>query len=231
MLHHRPTRMRRAAWRQTRNQYPPGRTSTCNCRAAKTLAIVGEKRIWGVKPLRRTRWAERPIWGEVLFRPDPLRVRWPFMTCPPPSGKHFNGRRKWCLPDPYSSAQPAHAAYNNPEPNRWRWHKTSAQLLDRREKAVKCCGGSGLNPDIALGPFPHAFSGGQRNVCRSPAPLTLNPKLLIFDDPPRADVCVQGTVRDPARKTSVTPCQPELICSISPRSGPFRCPYCGMRSR
>jgi len=52
--------------------------------------------------------------GEVLFRPDPLPRRWPFMTLSPRAESHFNGRRKG-VPGPRIIAQPRMRRTTSPD--------------------------------------------------------------------------------------------------------------------
>lgn len=153
---------------------------------SKTLSIVGESGSGKTTTARIILHLEQPDEGEVFFEGKNILNR---------KGKALQKLRReiqMIFQDPYSSLNP---------------RKTVGQLISEPLKIHKICPGKrvkdrtvellesvGLSSDI-ISNYPHEFSGGQRQRIGIARALTVNPKLIICDEPVSAlDVSVRAQI-------------------------------------
>ena len=155
-------------------------------RKGETLGLVGESGCGKSTLGRALNRLEEPTEGSVLFEGRDLAH---------PSGKElFSLRRdiQMIFQDPYSSLNPRMTIGEIVrEPLLVHRVGTKAEQVEKVRELLEVVG----LPGDTLGRYPHEFSGGQRQRVGLARALTLEPKLVIADEPVSAlDVSVQSQV-------------------------------------
>ena len=154
------------------------------------LGLVGESGSGKTTVGRTILRALAPTDGEVLFRPNDETVD--IARASSDKLKQLRRHMQMIFQDPYSSLNPRMTVLDIiGEPLLVNGMKNRRQREDRvRELLVQV----GLKPQH-LRRYPHAFSGGQRQRIGIARALSLNPKLIVADEPVSAlDVSVQAQV-------------------------------------
>ena len=155
-------------------------------REGETLGLVGESGCGKSTLGRALNRLEEPTEGTVLFEGKDLAHA---------SGKElFRLRRdiQMIFQDPYSSLNPRMTIGEIVrEPLLVHRVGTRAEQVEKGRELLEVVG----LPEDTLGRYPHEFSGGQRQRVGLARALTLEPKLVIADEPVSAlDVSVQSQV-------------------------------------
>ena len=161
-----------------------------NLYAGECLGLVGESGSGKTTVGRTILRALTPTDGEVLFRPNGETVD--VARASSDKLKQLRRHMQMIFQDPYSSLNPRMTVLDIiGEPLLVNGMKNRRQREDRvRELLVQV----GLKPQH-LRRYPHAFSGGQRQRIGIARALSLNPKLIVADEPVSAlDVSVQAQV-------------------------------------
>lgn len=154
--------------------------------SGRTLALVGESGSGKSTVARSVLRLIEPTSGSVVFEGDDV------LSLRPRALRRFRTRVQLVQQDPYSALNPRMTvgeAIGEP----LRVHGT-ASGRDIRQRVSELLESVGLRPDHARR-FPHEFSGGQRQrICIARA-LSVEPKMLVLDEPVSSlDVSIQAQI-------------------------------------
>ena len=152
----------------------------------ETLGLVGESGCGKTTTGRAILQLQKPTSGQVIFEGVDL------VSLEKKELRKMRGRMQMIFQDPYASLNPRKTIGEIiGEPLRLHG------LADRKEsneKVVDLLKLVGLNPSYA-NRYPHEFSGGQRQRVGVARSLSLNPSLIVCDEPISAlDVSIQAQV-------------------------------------
>lgn len=155
-------------------------------RKGETFGLVGESGCGKSTTGRSIIRLYEPTAGEILFQGEDIAKI---------SEKSMRPYRKdiqMVFQDPYSSLNPRKTVGTILE-EPFRVHNLYSKK-ERKERVEHLLEKVGLNPTLS-NRYPHEFSGGQRQRIGIARALTLNPKLIIGDEPVSAlDVSIQSQV-------------------------------------
>jgi len=154
--------------------------------AGETVGLVGESGCGKTTTMKMILMLEKPTAGSIIFRGEDIREL---------AGKDLKAYRKGVqavFQDPYSSLNPRMRVGDIiGEPLVVNEALSKARLRERVQELLNLVG---LRPNAA-DLFPHEFSGGQRQRIAIARALSLNPSLIILDEPVSAlDVSIRAQI-------------------------------------
>ncbi len=161
----------------------------------ETLGVVGEsgsgKSVTFLTVMGLINAKGAVIEGEILFQGENL------LRVPKEEMRQYRGRRiSMIFQDPMTSLHPFYkVGFQLSEAIRAHQKVSKAEAMDQ---SIEMLGRVGIpRPDERAKQYPHEFSGGMRQRAMIAMALSLNPDLLIADEPTTAlDVTVQAQILD-----------------------------------
>jgi peptide/nickel transport system ATP-binding protein len=158
--------------------------------AGETLGLVGESGCGKTTLGRCIVRAYEPTAGSIIYHDGQGAV-----DLAPLNERDLRPYRRdiqMIFQDPFSSLNPRMTLLQLiGEPLRVNTHQSAQEIKDRVAELLRVVG---LRPEY-MSRYPHAFSGGQRQRIGIARALTLNPRLIVCDEPVSAlDVSVQAQI-------------------------------------
>ncbi len=179
-------RVRRGAFAKTRGYVDAVSGISFQVRQGKTLALIGESGSGKTTVARILLRLEEPDGGEVLFQGRNILDL---------KGRALLGLRReiqMIFQDPYSSLNPYLTA-GQIVGESFQIHRIYPRR-ERKERVMEILKKVGMTEDT-FDRYPHEFSGGQRQRIGIARALTMNPKLVVCDEPVSAlDVSVRAQI-------------------------------------
>lgn len=155
-------------------------------REGESLGLVGESGC-GKSTLGKTLMRiYQPSHGKILFRGEDIS------TLSRKKAKDYTKRVQMIFQDPYASLDPLFVIGDSIAEG-IAAHRTMSRA-EAREKTAELLDLVGLNPS-SINRYPHEFSGGQRQRVGIARAISLDPELIICDEPISAlDVSIQAQI-------------------------------------
>ena len=155
-------------------------------RKGETLGVVGESGCGKSTTGKMLLMLERPTEGSILFQGQDI------FKAGVAQRKNYRSSVQAVFQDPWSSLNPRMRVKDIiAEPMVINWRLPRKELRDRVEKLLADVG---LNPYHA-NLYPHEFSGGQRQRLAIARALSLNPQVIVLDEPVSAlDVSIRAQI-------------------------------------
>ncbi len=155
-------------------------------RAGETLGIVGESGCGKSTTAKMLLMLEQPTEGSILFDGQDIYLAGTEQR------REYRRSVQAVFQDPWSSLNPRMRVRDLiAEPMVINWNLPRRELMDRVEKLLSDVGLSAYHGNL----YPHEFSGGQRQRLAIARALSLNPRLIVLDEPVSAlDVSIRAQI-------------------------------------
>ena len=155
-------------------------------REGETLGIVGESGCGKSTTAKMMLMLEKPTEGSILFRGQDIHHSGAEQR------KEYRSSVQAVFQDPWSSLNPRMRVKDLiAEPMVINWNLPRREIQERVEKLLADVGLSSYHGNL----YPHEFSGGQRQRLAIARALSLNPRLIVLDEPVSAlDVSIRAQI-------------------------------------
>ena len=152
----------------------------------KTLGIVGESGCGKSTTAKLLLMLEDPTEGQILFEGEDIH------HTDASHRRSYRSSVQAVFQDPWSSLNPRMRVKDLiGEPMVINWDVPKREIEERVEKLLSDVGLSSYHANL----FPHEFSGGQRQRLAIARGLSLNPKMIVLDEPVSAlDVSIRAQI-------------------------------------
>jgi oligopeptide transport system ATP-binding protein len=152
----------------------------------RTLGLVGESGCGKSTTAKMLLMLERPTLGSILFQGEDIH------RADAAKRREYRSSVQAVFQDPWSSLNPRMRVRDLiAEPMVINWQLSRAELQERVAQMLQDVGLSSYHSDL----YPHEFSGGQRQRLAIARALSLNPSVIVLDEPVSAlDVSIRAQI-------------------------------------
>ncbi|MDA0735168.1 MAG: dipeptide ABC transporter ATP-binding protein [Chloroflexi bacterium] len=152
----------------------------------QTLGLVGESGCGKSTTSKMLLMLERPTMGSILFHGEDIN------QADSTKRREYRSSVQAVFQDPWSSLNPRMRVRDLvAEPMVINWQLSRAEILDRVGQMLQDVGLGAYHSNL----YPHEFSGGQRQRLAIARALSLNPSVIVLDEPVSAlDVSIRAQI-------------------------------------